>query len=238
MVPIRKGDGTGLAAAGYSQVRKGDGTVLWNAIPDSVVEDFERGNLDPYKGDTGNYNIETNEVIQGDNSLEFDIGTQGHRIYSLPGDGLEYYPVDEDTIRWLVYTDGDIQLPSLLTNVEETTDEINAYAYEVVPGDRLTIRRLDDEFSSSTKLARSDDAGTADTWYWAQRSPIDDGEHTLSLHEVDETPITEDNVEESFGDQLDSVSTTDLTYVGEGEGVGFRARSDGDGDFVDYVITV
>ena len=37
MVPIRKGDGTGLAAKGYSQVRKGDGTVLWNAIPDSVV---------------------------------------------------------------------------------------------------------------------------------------------------------------------------------------------------------
>ena len=35
MVPIRKGDGTGLAAKGYSQVRKGDGTVLWNAIPDS-----------------------------------------------------------------------------------------------------------------------------------------------------------------------------------------------------------
>ena len=34
MVPIRKGDGTGLAAKGYSQVRKGDGTVLWNAIPD------------------------------------------------------------------------------------------------------------------------------------------------------------------------------------------------------------
>ena len=37
MVPIRKGDGTGLAAKGYSQVRKGDGTVLWNAIPDSGV---------------------------------------------------------------------------------------------------------------------------------------------------------------------------------------------------------
>lgn len=36
-MPIRKGDGTGLAAKGYSEVRKGDGTVLWNAIPDSVA---------------------------------------------------------------------------------------------------------------------------------------------------------------------------------------------------------
>jgi len=35
MAPIRAGDGAGLDGNGYSQVRKGDGTVLWNAIPDS-----------------------------------------------------------------------------------------------------------------------------------------------------------------------------------------------------------
>jgi hypothetical protein len=38
MVPIRKGDGTGLLANGFAEVRKGDGTVLSSgAIPDSVV---------------------------------------------------------------------------------------------------------------------------------------------------------------------------------------------------------
>jgi len=40
MLPIRRGDGTGLSAKGFSEVRKGDGTVLWSAgtqIPDSVV---------------------------------------------------------------------------------------------------------------------------------------------------------------------------------------------------------
>lgn len=37
MMPIRKGDGTGLDAQGYSQIRKGDGAVLWNAISDSVL---------------------------------------------------------------------------------------------------------------------------------------------------------------------------------------------------------
>jgi len=34
---MRKGDGTGLSAKGFSEVRKGDGTVLWNAIPDSEI---------------------------------------------------------------------------------------------------------------------------------------------------------------------------------------------------------
>jgi len=40
MIPARKGDGTGLSFNGASEVRKGDGTVLWSsepAIPDSVV---------------------------------------------------------------------------------------------------------------------------------------------------------------------------------------------------------
>lgn len=38
MIPIRQGDGTGLSASGFSEVRTGDGTVLWSAggeIPDS-----------------------------------------------------------------------------------------------------------------------------------------------------------------------------------------------------------
>lgn len=36
-MPARKGDETGLAASGFTEVRKGDGTVLWqlNTIPDS-----------------------------------------------------------------------------------------------------------------------------------------------------------------------------------------------------------
>jgi hypothetical protein len=38
MVPIRQGDGTGLAPSGYAEVRKGDGTVLYSgAIPDSAL---------------------------------------------------------------------------------------------------------------------------------------------------------------------------------------------------------
>lgn len=40
MIPVRQGDGVGLSAAGFSEVREGDGTVLWSqggAILDSVA---------------------------------------------------------------------------------------------------------------------------------------------------------------------------------------------------------
>lgn len=43
MRPARQGDGTGLSASGFSEVRKGDGTVLWSAapdIPDSVETQY------------------------------------------------------------------------------------------------------------------------------------------------------------------------------------------------------
>jgi hypothetical protein len=40
-MPIRKGDGTALSPKGISEGRKGDGTVLYSAIPDSVVNNLD-----------------------------------------------------------------------------------------------------------------------------------------------------------------------------------------------------
>lgn len=39
-MPIRKGDGTGVAPKGIAEVRTGDGRVLFNAIPDSVTHQY------------------------------------------------------------------------------------------------------------------------------------------------------------------------------------------------------
>jgi hypothetical protein len=44
MLPIRKGDGTGLSVPGIAEVRKGDGTVLWSAsggISNKIVSLYE-----------------------------------------------------------------------------------------------------------------------------------------------------------------------------------------------------
>ena len=50
MAPMRLGDGTSLRAKGYSQVRKGDGTELWNAIPDSGVSRWTFDTADTENG--------------------------------------------------------------------------------------------------------------------------------------------------------------------------------------------
>jgi hypothetical protein len=89
MVPIRKGDGTGLLANGFAEVRKGDGTVLSSgAIPDSVVSRPDdngslsisrpRGCVIEMKGDFRGVNcrISTNTS-----------GFSRARIYDLSADG-------------------------------------------------------------------------------------------------------------------------------------------------------
>lgn len=43
-MPIRKGDGTGLAAKGFTEVRKGDGTVL-SSLPSSAFSQFDAAQI-------------------------------------------------------------------------------------------------------------------------------------------------------------------------------------------------
>jgi hypothetical protein len=70
--------------------------VTVNAIPDSFIDDFERGNLDPYTNSL-NYEVTTSNVIEGTNALGFTGDDPQSFMYSLEGDGLPYYPQKGDT---------------------------------------------------------------------------------------------------------------------------------------------
>lgn len=90
MNPVRQGDGVGLSAAGFSEVREGDGTVLWSqggAIPDSAIAQYDARALTGYSdGDPvntwpdegGNYDVTgtaptfRSSGINGNPSVEFD----------------------------------------------------------------------------------------------------------------------------------------------------------------------
>lgn len=85
MVPIRKGDGTGLKVPGFSQVRKGDGTVLWNGIPNSALTQnlaawyrFEAGDGRDYAS-----SVRNPDVTWGDGT-EYD-GTVNGATYDSDG---------------------------------------------------------------------------------------------------------------------------------------------------------
>ena len=82
MPPIRKGDGTPVEPKGVSKIRTGDGRILFDgpAIPDSVVDDLESGDLTRYQGDTGTFSVVLGGVA-GEFAIESD-GSNDNLIYS------------------------------------------------------------------------------------------------------------------------------------------------------------
>lgn len=68
-----------------------------------VIDDFERGNLDPYSGDLSAWSITTN-AVQGTYAVECSSNVTG--IRSDPGDGLNYYPQRGDKFRYRLQFEG------------------------------------------------------------------------------------------------------------------------------------
>jgi len=64
-----------------------------SAIPDSVIENWERSSpLDAYSGQFGSLTVDTNaSVVNGSYSAKRGSGT-GPSFWSTAGDGLDYYP--------------------------------------------------------------------------------------------------------------------------------------------------
>jgi hypothetical protein len=85
MAPIRQGDGTTVTPKGISEVRKGDGTVIYNAIPDSVVVQY-----DPRTWSEGDGTL-VDDVGNADLSLSggFQSGTLSNGDPSIIGDGVD-----------------------------------------------------------------------------------------------------------------------------------------------------
>ena len=78
------------------------------AIPDAVVDDFERGNLDPYTlHDAGNYNpsvTDSSPVLEGDKSLQAS-GSDGVVSTLDSTSGLDNYPSVGDLFGFLTRFD-------------------------------------------------------------------------------------------------------------------------------------
>ena len=139
MVPIRQGDGTGLAAKGYSQVRKGDGTVLWNAIPDSEANQklAHRWPLDDVNGTVEDSVGEANGSNNGVTSVsgEYAGGSAGE------GDGVgDHISIDINDIQtWINDT---------------TTDHAVALTvdFSQLPDDRQSFFGVYDRDTSGTSV--------------------------------------------------------------------------------------
>jgi len=93
MAPMRLGDGTSLRAKGYSQVRKGDGTELWNAIPDSALLQIDATQDSASDGSSistlTDFSGENNNLTGG--SATYQTGVRnGNPVYDFDGVDDEY----------------------------------------------------------------------------------------------------------------------------------------------------
>lgn len=64
-----------------------------------MVDGFERGNINPYRGSVDAWGTTTSTASQGSYSLAAPGGGVNRSILSRPGDGLNHYPSRGETIK-------------------------------------------------------------------------------------------------------------------------------------------
>lgn len=214
MAPIRRGDGTGLNPQGYTEVRKGDGTVLWSSDTDSEIlrYEFENDYTDSWNENdgTGHGTNFTEYSKRGDYALVFD-GTD---------DWLEYPTVDVTTPNkeWCVAFWGYFEdLPiSDVENEDYLWHPRGEYDYAIrILGESSDFTEVGTEpvftsFSDDTHVLNTDVSLNADQWYFIGASHdgsenytmwVDDDKYTDSLPDPEST----DDVNQVYAQSAESL---------------------------------
>jgi hypothetical protein len=97
-MPIWKGDGTGLAPKGFAEVRKGDGTVLWESvsIPPNGVAYYD------FAGDATDSWSNNDATVNGATYLSSG-GPQNDGAYSFDGNdyiNCNFVPTTDSSFAW------------------------------------------------------------------------------------------------------------------------------------------
>jgi hypothetical protein len=118
-----------------------DGQDVLSAIPDSVVDSFEDGNIGEYGGDTGAFSVISSDATDGQNALKLDNATTGGRG-SLDGisstSGLDDYPERGDIFRcdWQPTQDiiGSVNRLTIAFATQGESESSDCYAVAINPG--------------------------------------------------------------------------------------------------------
>lgn len=217
-----------------------------DAIPDSVVDNFEDSPDGPYgtgddittyySGDTGGASRTTSTPIADTYSLALQTSSNDY-IGSVAGDGLPAYPQYGDVLSFRV------RFPATDWNVEHhyatssNTSQADAYAVRIGTGGDLQINRYDAgayaNIASSTGINY-----TADTVYTVICGVRDAGgadEHFAELYD-------QATVDRANDTALETISGNDSTHITSGSfdsrGIGFRVNTPGTNPYLidDYWV--
>ena len=223
-----------------------------DAIPDSVVDNFESVDSDPagvyddgeglsdyYKGATAAYERTTDNVPVGDHALRAtDTDATDLILLSEPGNGLNRYPEKGDTVKALVRGEDDLR-QGILTNGDYDAEEDEASGYFVHPYFRsdseLTIAKMVDQDPNNadrTEIESTSVTLNEGNYYWVEfDTPDDDGNMEARIFEWDDP---------GRGDLEATVTTTDTDIDPDNRGVGVVHIDgrDGPGTVVDEIEIV
>lgn len=233
MAPVRKGDGTSIKPTDYQQIRKGDGTVLFDAIPDSVIENFndigdgtEAGVYQAgddlntfYRMDTSDspediYKRTTAKTAIGDHALTVTDVPNRTFFYSLPGDGLNYYPENGDIFSCFVRLSSNGGGDNLIAF--GVSDSDNNFRPDITQGGDLRLSKVDNGTFQS--LATAGTSTNTSTWYDLEVE-WDSPDIEIRLYSVDS--------QFNRQSQLQSISASSSKYS-TNRGIGFRSNSGDD----------
>jgi len=232
------------------------------AIPESVVDNFEDsddvdGAEEPFgiyddgedivdyyphsNGEEDGFYRDSGGLV-GEFRARFDDPSNqntGSR-WSLPGDGLNYYPQPGDTIAWL-HRDENEREPVVGFMVEDSSNP-GCYGFSIVQDDNaihidkqpgLNVDRPDNDSGSGNLASSSLSVGSG--WYWLEATlpTSEDDTILLEAYEVNTSPDPPER-----GDFLESVEANDDEYLGS-RGIALYTRSSsGSGDSVDWIHRV
>jgi len=212
-------------------------------IPDSVVDDYERGNLDPYTAiGTDGFSVTQTNVIEGEYAVKIETSeASDFGIISEPGDGLDDYPDEEDTLAFIIRDPGE-GWPGVLFNAQIDGGEADTFAFLVQDNDDLRLYRYESWSGGTdgrTEITTSSVNVSSNTWYWGEVDMADEeGNIEGRLFELDETEFENENFVDAKGSELGSVSATDENISKTNRGVGTMSRNDGTGTSFDWLVTI
>ncbi|EMA37378.1 hypothetical protein C445_00776 [Halobiforma lacisalsi AJ5] len=196
------------------QIEITDGGIVRRVFEETggIVDDFETANLDSYSVGTSYWELETSEVVEGDQALT--ASSPEYRLISRPGDGLQNYPSPGDVYSVKTYTGS--SRPTICYGVDANDNDHYGIFFKSADG-VIRISRYDS--GARTDIVDTAASVNINTWYDVEIAWGSDGSHEITVYELD--------ADGNRADQIFAEAIQDSTYPTDGTdpGIGFYSEN-------------
>lgn len=197
-----------------------DGTSQFDGIAEDIAK-FEQGSLhDSFVGNTGVFEVNTNNVVSGSYSLENTNSGAGDVIWSTSG--LDDYPQQDQRFACYIYVESNGS-GNMGWATQGSEGNLDGYFFDLhVNVNELRVRKYTDGSHSIVKSTSVSLAG--DQWYDAEVLWYSDGTFEGRVYDIDQSTRERQS-------QLGSITYTDTDYTSGG--IGFHDGSSGGFEWYD-----